>query len=155
RHFFEWVREASSSRAPEAEAEIFSEEEDAIRLLTIHASKGLDFPIVFIPGVGRAPQGAERRPFLLEMGTANKPPMLSARVYDEHGILHEPPSYRRAYQVSSNRKRAEAFRLAYVATTRASEGMFLVGDRTPPKSAKSKTHESTIASVLSSLVEDE
>ena len=47
-----------AERAREQEAATFSEEDDAVRLLTVHASKGLDFPVVVIPQV--AADGAAR-----------------------------------------------------------------------------------------------
>ncbi len=44
----EWVNENNNSRSYKAE-------EQSIKLITMHSSKGLEFPVVFIPGVGFMP----------------------------------------------------------------------------------------------------
>ncbi|WP_088889809.1 3'-5' exonuclease [Leptolyngbya ohadii] len=44
----EWVNETSDSRD-------FNAAEQSIKLLTMHSSKGLEFPIIFIPGIGFMP----------------------------------------------------------------------------------------------------
>ena len=36
------------------EAEIISEQENAVRLMSIHKSKGLEFPVVFVCGMGKS-----------------------------------------------------------------------------------------------------
>lgn len=45
--FLTWVEYAAAQ--DEAEAEVDSEESDSVRIMTIHASKGLQFPVVFLP----------------------------------------------------------------------------------------------------------
>lgn len=35
-------------------ARALSEQEDVVRLMTIHSSKGLEFPVVFTAGLGRS-----------------------------------------------------------------------------------------------------
>jgi superfamily I DNA/RNA helicase len=44
----EWVSENSASRSYQPDAK-------SIKLMTMHSSKGLEFPVVFIPGVGYLP----------------------------------------------------------------------------------------------------
>ncbi|MCM8788669.1 MAG: hypothetical protein NC907_02640, partial [Candidatus Omnitrophica bacterium] len=40
-----------SNRTEEPKADIFSEHQNAVRILTVHASKGLEFPVVFLAGI--------------------------------------------------------------------------------------------------------
>jgi len=45
--FLSWVEYAATMN--EAEAKVDSEQSDSVRIMTIHASKGLQFPVVFLP----------------------------------------------------------------------------------------------------------
>lgn len=42
----EWVNQEKRGFQPGA---------DSIKLVTMHSSKGLEFPVVFVPGIGRMP----------------------------------------------------------------------------------------------------
>ncbi len=86
---------------------------DVVRLMTIHQSKGLEFPVVFVPDLDRRRRGSSTAvAFTPELG-----PMLkdSAAVtgFDLHGL------------VESLEDRAEVARLLYVATTRAADYLVL------------------------------
>ena len=117
--------------AREAEAAIFSDEDDAIRLMTLHASKGLDFPVVIIPQIGAGAAGVRLPPIALER--TDEGPRIVARIPRPGGRTLEPPSFRRAAILRAAREEADRRRLAYVAITRASDEMILVGDRSDPK----------------------
>ena len=130
RAFRRWLDDASDQELSESEAATFSEADDAVRLLTIHASKGLDFPIVFVPEVGSAPPrpigGAAR----ISLGAGDAPNLLAVRTTDDTGFVLESPSFTRVAALGARRERAERQRLAYVAITRAEHDMYLVGGRT-------------------------
>ncbi|MBX3261151.1 MAG: UvrD-helicase domain-containing protein [Labilithrix sp.] len=129
RAFRAWLDDAKEQEVAESEAATFSDDDDAVRLLTIHASKGLDFPIVFVPEIGASLPRTERGVARVALGAADAPNLLSVRIADDQGLVLDPPSYTRAHAVARRRERAERQRLAYVAVTRAAERMFLVGGR--------------------------
>ena len=52
-HFIEFVDKMGSSNGDFGVANIISEEDNVVRLMSIHKSKGLEFPIVMIGGLGR------------------------------------------------------------------------------------------------------
>jgi len=97
---------------------------DSVRLLSIHQSKGLEFPIVVVAGLGRRFNDDELRgDWLLDPDFGVCPPVL-------------PPGHRRGYPsllrwLAGNRQKrdrvGEQIRLLYVAFTRASERLLLVG----------------------------
>jgi ATP-dependent helicase/nuclease subunit A len=153
--FLERLDRAMDREASESEAATFSDEDDAVRLLTVHASKGLDFPIVFLPELGRMPRPRERGTLAIDLGVAGEAPVLAVRIPDAEGGALEPPSFARATRTADRRDRAERQRLAYVAATRASEAMVLVGDRSQPKSGDGVRYFATDAAALRALAERE
>ena len=145
RAFRSWLDAASEHELAESEAATFSEGDDAVRLLTVHASKGLDFPIVFVPEIGaglpRSDKGAAR----ISLGAGDDPNVIAVRTADETGMVLEPPSFARAHATTRRRERAERQRLSYVAITRAADAMFLVGGRT--KEGAGDRGASTLAAI--------
>ncbi|GGB59288.1 helicase-exonuclease AddAB subunit AddA [Fictibacillus barbaricus] len=105
-------------------ARALGEQEDVVRVMTIHKSKGLEFPIVFVGGLNK---------------------QFNTRDLNEKVLLHKElglgtqyinPEYRVAYPTLpklaiAGRKKmeliAEEMRVLYVALTRAKEKLFLVG----------------------------
>lgn len=129
RAFRKWLDDASEQELAESEAATFSEDDDAVRLLTVHASKGLDFPIVFVPEIGAALPRSEKGAARIALGSGDDPNVLAVRAADDTGLVLEPPSFASSYATTRRRERAERQRLAYVAITRAADAMFLVGGR--------------------------
>lgn len=93
---------------------------DAVNLMTIHASKGLEFPVVFVVNLTRA--------------TGGLPPALRVVVQEEHQPLVAVSTYDPdTAGVEATLDREETKRLVYVAFTRARERLYLsttaAGDR--------------------------
>ena len=153
RAFLERLDDAADREAAEGEAATFSEEDDAVRLLTVHASKGLDFPVVFLPEVGKEGRRIDREAFRLDLGAGDEPPGIVARAVDDDGQRYDGPSYERALDDARRRDRAERQRLAYVASTRASHAMLFVGDRAQPQGGETEAYSATTAAALRAIGE--
>ncbi|WP_141433156.1 helicase-exonuclease AddAB subunit AddA [Bacillus sp. 03113] len=105
-------------------ARALGEQEDVVRIMTIHSSKGLEFPAVFIAGLGRSFNMMDMRKSYLfdkEWGFATRYVNSKNRV-----TLPSLP------QLALKRKKklemlAEEMRILYVALTRAKEKLFLIG----------------------------
>ncbi|MEK7270826.1 MAG: UvrD-helicase domain-containing protein [Planctomycetota bacterium] len=97
--------------------------EDAVRILTIHGAKGMQFPVVFVPSLGRRFSGKGHPPILFdrEAGIAAKEflPLFLGAVPTE--------AWTRIAEHKKSEDRAEELRLLYVALTRAEERLVLLG----------------------------
>ena len=128
RRFLSYVSEEAGGGDTQSATPI-AEGDDVVRIMTIHKSKGLQFPVVFCAGLDRPVEHRQGRSVLTDA---------------ELGIClrYKRPEYRisrntAAYTIFSWKKeteeRAERIRLLYVAMTRAQKRMYLVGvgeDRT-------------------------
>ena len=105
-------------------ARALGEAEDVVRLITVHASKGLEFPVVFVVGLGRTfnTQSLNGKVLLhskLGMGM----PIIDVENYVRYPSLIQYAVKHRLAQESL----AEELRILYVALTRAKERLFLYG----------------------------
>lgn len=100
------------------------EKEDVVRVISIHKSKGLEFPIVFIAGMGRQ----FNRMDLREKAVFHKQLGLGLPVVDTEQSLTYPTIVQKGVKLRLQMDMlAEEMRVLYVAMTRAKEKLVLVG----------------------------
>jgi len=121
--FLQFVERLLESGGDRGAARTLSENEDVVRIMSIHRSKGLEFPVVFVAGLGRKFNLEDiKRPLLMhkELG-------LGPQIQREDGVSY-PTLAKLALKERIKREMlAEEMRLLYVAMTRARERLFLVG----------------------------
>jgi ATP-dependent helicase/nuclease subunit A len=105
----------------EPEAPTGGAEPDAVRLMTIHAAKGLEFPVVCIADLGRVGNGAP--PDLLLDGERLGLRLIGLDGSEPVACLH----YEQLCQERRSAEEAEEERIVYVAMTRARERLLLSG----------------------------
>lgn len=105
----------------EPTASTVSEAEDVVRVMTVHQSKGLEFPVVFVAGCGSLERSDA--PAIAYDRTVG----LGLKVSDD-GERWPTLAARRVRELGRQRSAAESGRLFYVATTRAQERLCFVGE---------------------------
>jgi ATP-dependent helicase/nuclease subunit A len=120
RDFVRYVEEFEAIGARESEGQI-DEAANAVKLMTIHQSKGLEFPIVIIPELHRSRNPPEFS-FLLDRHRG-----LTLKVPDGRGNRVAGCTFSDFEQRSTWREQFENMRLLYVAATRAQDRLILSG----------------------------
>ena len=125
REFLDFLSEQASGGEMQA-ASSLGDDDDLVRIMTMHKSKGLQFPVVFCLG--------------LDKGLKGKPGG-SVRLDEELGLClrYKVPEWRLSRRTAADEifewkknhdVKAEKICLLYVAVTRAQEKLFLVGTET-------------------------
>ncbi|MGB1287424.1 MAG: 3'-5' exonuclease, partial [Aggregatilineales bacterium] len=106
------------------EGEAYLEAEGAVRFMSIHASKGLEFPIVVLAHASSGLHSPDSNPMQIDPVYG-----LSCKVYsEEERKFVKPYLYADAEDLQKQRDAAEKKRLLYVAMTRARDRLILAGD---------------------------
>ena len=115
------LREGGDSMSASA----IGENEDVVRIMTTHKSKGLEFPVVFVLGMGRGMNPRSlNAPLLMHAQLGAGLSCIDTALGSERDTL-----LRRAIRVVAAREQlAEEVRILYVAMTRARERLILIGD---------------------------
>ena len=100
------------------------DDSDAVRLMTVHGAKGLEFPIVFVPESHLPSRGSYDQVRWRDEGIA---PTLSEEVGSGDG-RRRPGFYSYLLQRDQVEEAAEHKRLFYVAATRAADTLYVSGD---------------------------
>jgi ATP-dependent helicase/nuclease subunit A len=122
--FLRFVDRLQQSGSDLGEARTIGESEDVVRVMTIHKSKGLEFPVVFVAGLGKQFNTMDMKSsFLLHKDLGFGP-----LVTDPELQLRYPSfAYLGIKQQLQREMLAEEMRVLYVALTRAREKLILVG----------------------------
>ena len=135
-HFIRYIEQLQKFEVDYGEASLEDEQSDTVRVMTIHKSKGLEFPIVFVAGTGKK---------FNQMDLAGQV-IIHARL----GIGMDAVNLERRTKIPSLVKRViqneaaldslgEELRVLYVALTRAKEKLIITGTCDNLESKQEKT----------------
>ena len=134
--FVRFIRDQQTVGASQLEAVSEEEGADAVRLLTIHAAKGLEFKVVIVADAGRDMAGAPSTDEIL-VGTDGS---FGFRVIDPtSGKRKGVFKYEDVREAEKREDRAERLRLYYVAMTRAIDRLIVSGAIDPDRTQDRET----------------
>ena len=123
-NFIRYIEKAKQKEYDEGEANIYSEKDDLLRIMSIHQSKGLQFKVVFISSLQKNFNKQDLRESILldeELG------MASYYLDQETRIKYPSLQLSAIKEKMEEENQAEELRLLYVAMTRAEEKLVMTG----------------------------
>ena len=112
--FVAWVTAQADGRADRVETVVREADDDAVRIMTVHGSKGLEFPVVVLAGLNA---DRDPRPPLVAWG----PERPEIRMGSQAAGYFETDGYGGVREADERFEDAERRRLLYVAATRAQD----------------------------------
>ena len=123
-YFIRYIEKAKQKEYDEGEANIYSENDDLLRIMSIHQSKGLQFKVVFLSSIQKNFNKQDLRESILldeELG------MASNYLDQETRIQYPSLQLSAIKEKMEEENQAEELRLLYVAMTRAEEKLIMTG----------------------------
>ena len=123
-NFIRYIEKAKQKEYDEGEANIYSENDDLLRIMSIHQSKGLQFKVVFLSSIQKNFNKQDLRESILldeELG------MASNYLDQETRIQYPSLQLSAIKEKMEEENQAEELRLLYVAMTRAEEKLIMTG----------------------------
>ena len=139
--FVDLMMSRVSEQPDEAESALAEESLDAVRVLTIHKAKGLEFPVVILPGLHQGSKNPRKGPSIHHDWSSRCYSLQMGGRLNLGAVLVE--------MKMAVREEAEQRRLLYVGMTRARDLLVLSGGET------SKPGHDTVLSLLGETIADE
>lgn len=121
-HFIRYIEKLKKYEVDFGEADITSENEDVVRIMSIHKSKGLEFPIVFVCGMGKQFNRQDTRSRMIlhpEYG-------IGLDFIDADHRIRKPGFIKKVLENQTGMEnQGEELRVLYVALTRAKEKLIM------------------------------
>jgi ATP-dependent exoDNAse (exonuclease V) beta subunit len=126
RGYLHWIGQQTVAGARVEEAILPETDDDAVRIMTIHAAKGLEFPITIVSGLSTVPQGRFAAAEVVFPSTGGVGYRFGKHVQTEEWTTWQPIDEQMGFD--------ERIRLLYVACTRACDHLVVSLHRRTRKS---------------------
>lgn len=123
-NFIHFIDKVHAGNSDIGSAKIIGENEDVVRIMSIHKSKGLEFPVVFLSGTGKGFNLRDlNEPILLHQDIG-----FGVKYIDEERKIEYSTLAKEAIRIKSHEETiSEEMRILYVALTRAKEKLIITG----------------------------
>lgn len=123
-NFISFIDKVKISSGDMGSAKLIGENENVIRIMSIHKSKGLEFPVVFLSGTGKKFNFQDlNKPILLHQDIGFGPKLIDTEKKVEYKTIAQE-----AIRIKTKRETiSEEMRVLYVALTRAKEKLIITG----------------------------
>ncbi|MFN8113056.1 MAG: UvrD-helicase domain-containing protein [Solirubrobacterales bacterium] len=153
RAFLDQASDRTALSDREAEAAVAAEDHAGIRVMTIHAAKGLEFDCVAVADLGRKLSSGGHPPSLrLAYDDDGEAPRVGLRLARAGAATIDLAGYRELNDRAADAEAEESGRLAYVAASRARSRLLLSGTIDPEKELEPKELPLRRRSVLGALM---
>ncbi len=116
------LRENERRSGERSGARTLSDQDDVVRIMTLHRSKGLQFPVVFMPGCA-----ARFKTDAGEKVRSDNDLGIGIRTLSPERVVLPNPAVSAIYEKNLLKQKAEEARLMYVGMTRARKRLYLLG----------------------------
>ncbi|HEX8804719.1 MAG TPA: UvrD-helicase domain-containing protein, partial [Acidimicrobiales bacterium] len=146
RQYLAWIRQQTAEGARVAEAVLPETDDDAVRIMTVHAAKGLQFPITIVTGLSTRPQR-----WYADAEVAWPP---GERCIITIGRKVTSEAFEAWKPIDEQMSHDERIRLLYVAATRARDHLVLSLHRATRKAPVDDASRLTSAELLAEAAAD-
>ncbi|MDR2940556.1 MAG: helicase-exonuclease AddAB subunit AddA [Clostridiales bacterium] len=123
-HFIKYIERVQKIKLDNGNAQVISENENLVKLMTIHKSKGLEYPVVFVSMMGKGFNlRDEKQSLLIHNGLGFGPMYVDLGERVRSNTLARLAVSKKIHKESIS----EEIRILYVALTRAKEKLILTG----------------------------
>lgn len=141
-NFIAYLNDIITEQAEAPQSGSKSDSSNRVKIMTIHQSKGLEFPVVFIAGCGKKINRTDLNSNLVverKLGIASK-------LIDQTGLARFDTPIRQAIVGElSDSQLNEEMRVLYVAMTRARERLYITGTVKDPESTVSAAKKASVS----------
>ena len=146
-NFLHYIDKLLKDKGDTLEAKALSESEDRVRIMSIHKSKGLEFPVVFVCGLSK---GFNMQDFKQDIMLHNNLG-IGPKYVDLDKNIYRESLPKTAIKIQAKKELlSEELRILYVALTRAIDTLIMVGSVKSIESLANKVSKSSSTSYLMS-----
>ena len=151
RQYLHWVTAQTAEGARVAESILPESDDDAVRILTIHGAKGLEFPITIVSGMSTAPSNRSAPAEVVFPTAGTRRPNVGYKF----GSKVSTDEYVEWAPIDEQMGLHERIRLLYVACTRARDHLVISvhrKERTNPPEPRARTNAELLLDGMGDLV---
>jgi ATP-dependent helicase/nuclease subunit A len=120
--FINYLERLKSRSQDYGSAKVLGEDENLVRIMSIHKSKGLEFPVVFLAGMGRKFNKQDIKDKIFLHQTLG----IGSEYQINKNLVMQTPAKSAIKMLIGNENISEEMRVLYVALTRARERLYMV-----------------------------